>query len=239
MRALAAAVIGLLLVLLAGSAGVTALDPSATAAGSPAPATSGGPGATAAGIDPLIAGLLQSADLPAGMVPATDVQEGTDYDIDDAAFMANDGIRIVSRTWGRDQGAGTSIVFDFRMQFPTPEQASAYLTAAMPTLSEATTTGLTPLTGVPAMGDETYGFGLDTQGNDGPVTIRAYLFRIGSVVAKVVAGGAGITGDQAQAIAQAAAARMAAAGPPARAPLAPGPRRPPWPARVSRSRAAT
>ena len=76
-------------------------------------------------IDPLIAGLLQASDLPAGMVPATDVQEGTDYDIDDAAFMANDGIRIVSRTWGRDQGAGTSIVFDFRMQFATPEQASA------------------------------------------------------------------------------------------------------------------
>ena len=77
------------------------------------------------------------------------------------------------------------------------------------------------------MGDETYGFGRDTQGNDGPVTIRAYLFRIGSVVAKVVAGGAGITGDQAQAIAQAAAARVAAAGPPA--PGSPRPRPTPTP----------
>ena len=85
----------------------------------------------------------------------------------------------------------------------------------MPTLSEAATTGLTPLSGVPAMGDETYGFGRDTQGTAGPVTIRAYLFRVGSVVAKVLAGGPDITGDQAQAIAQAAAGawRRRATGP--------------------------
>ncbi len=174
-----------------------------------------------------MAGLLQAADLPAEMGPTGDVQEGTDYDIDDAAFMANDGVRIVSRTWGMNPAAGPSIVFDFRMQFPTPEAAAAYLVAAMPTLSEATTTGLTPLTGVPAMGDETYGFGRDTQGTDSPVSIRAYLFRVGSVVAKVVAGGVGISGDQAQSIAQAAAQRVAAAGQPA--PGSPRPRPTPSP----------
>ena len=165
--------------------------------------------------DPLIAGLLQAVDLPAGMQPATAIQEGTDYDIDDAAFMANNGARIVSRTWGMEQTDGPSIVFDFRMQFGTPDEAAAYLAAAMPTLSETATSGLAPLTEVPALGDETYGFGRDTQGNTGPVSIRAYLFRVGSVVAKVVAGGGAISGEEAQAIAQAAAARVAAAGQPA------------------------
>ena len=162
-----------------------------------------------------MAGLLQVADLPAGMEAATDVQEGTEYDIDDAAFMAQDGIRIVSRTWGMQQEAGPSVVFDFRMQFGTPEQASAYLAAAMPTLSETTASGLIPLTDVPSLGDETFGFGLDTEGTSGPVTIRSYLFRVGSVVGKVLAGGPGISGDQAQTIAQAAAGRVLAAGAPA------------------------
>jgi hypothetical protein len=204
----------MLLMVLSGGLAATAQDPSGTVIGSSAPATSAAPGGTAGPADALVAGLLQAAELPAAMVPATDVQEGTDYDIDDAAFMARQGIRIVSRTWGMSEGAGPSIVFDLRMQFASPDQASAYLTAAMPILSEAATTGLTPLTGVPAMGDETYGFGRDTPGTDGPVTIRAYLFRVGSVVAKVLAGGPDISGDQAQAIAQAAAGRVAAAGSP-------------------------
>ena len=181
-------------------------------------------------VDPLVAGLLQAADLPAGMVAASDVVEGSDYDIDDAAFIANDGIRIVSRTWGMDDPAGTSIVFDFRMQFPTPEAASAYLAAALPTLSESTTTGLQPLPqpGPPAVGDETYVYGLDTQGDDGPVSIRDYIFRVGPVVAKVLAGGATISAAQAEGIARAAAARMAAAGTPA--PGSPRPAPTPTPA---------
>ena len=215
------------LLLLAAGLAATAQEPSAMTVPSLMPAASSGPGRSPGAADPLVAGLLQAADLPAGMAPTGGVQEGTDYDIDDAAFRASDGIRIVSRTWGMSPATGPSVVFDFRMQFPTPEAASAYLAAAMPTLSEATTTGLTPLTGVPAMGDETYGFGRDTQGTDGPVTIRAYLFRVGSVVAKVVAGGAGVSGDQAQAIAQAAAERVVAAGQPA--PGSPRPRPTPSP----------
>ena len=186
------------------------------------PSSPASPPASPTADDPLVAGLLQLADLPAGMEAATDVQEGTDYDIDDAAFMAQDGVRIVSRTWGLEQDAGPSVVFDFRMQFATPEQAAAYLAAAMPTLSETTASGLTPLADVPAMGDETYGFGRDTDGNSGPVSIRSYLFRVGSVVAKVLAGGPGISGEMAQAIAQAAAARVAAVGAPA--PGSPRPR---------------
>ena len=51
------------------------------------------------------------------------------------------------------------------------------------------------------MGDEVHAFGLDTQGDDGPVTIRTYLIRVGPVVAKVLAGGGGLTGGQVEAIA--------------------------------------
>ena len=225
------ALIGCLaLALLMGGLATAARDASAASGGSLGPALSPGPSGTPASVDPVVAGLLQAADLPAGMTPATDVQEGTDYDIDDAAFMANDGMRIVSRTWGMNGDAGPSIVFDFRMQFATQQEASAYLKAAMPTLSEASTTGLTPLTGVPAMGDETYGFGRETQGVSGPVVIRAYLFRVGSVVAKVLAGGSAISAEEAQAIAQAAAARVVAAGPPA--PGSPRPAPTPTPAPV-------
>jgi hypothetical protein len=223
-RGLVAASLWLLLALPFGALAAMAQDPSGTPGGSSTPVTSGAPAGPA---DALVAGLLEAADLPPAMNPATDVQKGTDYDIDDAAFMANEGIRIVSRTWGMSSDAGPSIVFDFRMQFASPDQAAAYLKAAMPILSEAATTGLTPLTGVPVMGDETYGFGRDTDGTAGPVTIRAYLFRVGSVVAKVVAGGADITGDQAQAIAQAAAGRVAAAGPPVPGSPRPAPTRSP------------
>ncbi len=162
-----------------------------------------------------MASLLQAADLPPGMVPATGPQEGSSYDIDDAAFVANDGTRIVSRTWGMDGDAGSSIVFDFRMQFPTPDAASAYLAAALPTLSETATTGLQPLTDVPAIGEDTRAYGLETSGDQGPVTIRTYLFRVGPVAAKVLGGGAGLTGPEVEAIARAAASRMEAAGPPA------------------------
>ncbi len=198
---------------------------------SPSPAMAS-PSSTASppGVDALTAGLLQASDLPAGLSPAGDVLERSDYDIDDAAFMANDGTRIVSRTWAEDTDAGTSIVFDFRMQFPTPEAASAYLAAAMPTLSEADTTGLRPQPSpaAPAIGEETQVFGLDTQGDTGlPVSIRAYVFRVGPVVAKVVAGGPAISAGQAEAIARAAAARMVAAGAPA--PGSPRPRPTPAP----------
>ncbi len=196
---------------------------------SAAPITSSAAGSQVAS-DPLVDGLLQATDLPGGMVAASDVVEGSDYDIDDAAFVANQGTRIVSRTWGMDDPAGTSIVFDFRMQFPTPEAASAYLAAALPTLSEATSTGLQPLPqpGPPPMGEEVHLFGLDTQGDNGPVSIRTYIFRVGPVVAKVLAGGANISAAQAEIIAREAATRMQAAGAPA--PGSPRPAPTPTPA---------
>jgi hypothetical protein len=213
-------------ILLAGAASVTAQSnsPSLAAPSTAVPASSVVPSGapSSAATDQLVAGLLQASDLPAGLLPVTEVLEGTDYDIDDAAFAANDGVRIVSRTWGSETDAGTSIVFDFRMQFPTPEAASAYLAAALPTLSESDTTGLRPVTEAPIVGDETHVYGLETRGDSGIVTIRDYLFRVGPVVAKVLAGGADLTVDQADALARAAADHMQAAGPPP-----PGSPRPP------------
>ncbi len=161
-----------------------------------------------------MAGLLQAGDLPPAMAASADVEESIDYDVDDAAFVANDGVRMVSRTWGGETDQGTQVAFDFRMQFPTPEAASAYLAAAMPTLSEVAATGMSPLADVPPLGDEVFAFGVDTQGEDGPVTVRNYLIRVGPVVAKVLAGGGGLTGDEIETMAAAAAMRMSEAGPP-------------------------
>jgi hypothetical protein len=199
--------LGLLVSLLVSGVGVAAQDGSPGAPSSPLASSPTAP-------DPLVAGLLQEEDLPLGMTAATDVEEGVAYDVDDAAFVANEGVRMVSRTWGGEGDLGTSIAFDLRMQFPTPEAAAAYLLAAMPTLSEVDATGLAPLDDVPVLGDETHAFGLDTQGEDGPVTIRTYLIRVGPVVAKVLAGGGGLTGDAIEALAAAATERMTASGPP-------------------------
>ena len=87
-------------------------------------------------MDPLLSGLLTETDLP-GLSSPLGAQEGSDFDIDDAAFEANDGIRVVSRTWQSLADSGLAAVFDFRMQLPTEAAAAAYLAAAEPVLSEA------------------------------------------------------------------------------------------------------
>ncbi len=181
------------------------------------------PGLTAPPSDPLVLGMLQSVDLPPGMVAATDIQEGADTDFDAAAFTAHGGIRSISRTWGMDAAAGPTLVFDIRMQFPTPEAAAAYLAVALPTLSETDTTHLRPLPDVPDLGRTSHAYGLDVPDDAAPVVIRNYVFQDGPVVSKVLAGGPGITAEQAEAIAVAAAARVRQAGTPAPGTPAPAP----------------
>lgn len=172
-------------------------------------------------VDPLLMGLLAEPDLP-GMSSPLGPQEGTDYAIDDDAFEANDGIRVVSRTWRSLADSGLAAVFDFRMQFPTDAAAGAYLEAAEPVLSEAEATGQSPVPSPPLIGSDGRVYGLETTGEGGPVLLRTYLFRVGPVVAKLVAGGPGVTTATTDALAMTAAARIAAAGPPA-----PGSPRPP------------
>jgi hypothetical protein len=57
-------------------------------------------------------------------------------------------------------------------------------------------------------------YGLATTGEAGPVLLRTYLFRVGPVVAKIVAGGPGVEVATTDALARTAAERIAAAGRP-------------------------
>jgi len=220
------AVVGIALVAV-GLAGV--LGPSPTPAPSfvasstapvatdPAPRTSAepsvGPDASAMD-DPLLLGLLDAADLP-GLASPEGPEEGTRYDIDDVAFEANGGIRIVSQTWQSLSDGGLAAVFDFRMQFPSAAAAAAYLEAAEPVLSERAATGQQPVPSPPVVGADTRVYGLETTGQSGTVLLRTYLFRVGSVVAKVEGGGTDVDPATIDALARTAAQRIAAAGPPA------------------------
>jgi hypothetical protein len=164
--------------------------------------------------DPLLLGLLTDADLP-GLVSPLGPQDGTDYDIDGNAFGANGGIRVVSRVWQSLADTGLAAVFDFRMQFPTEAAAAAFLADADPVLSDADATGHSPVPYPPAIGSDSRVYGLVTRGDDGTVLLRTYLFRVGPVVAKLVAGGPGVDAATTDALARAAAARILTAGPPA------------------------
>ncbi|MEZ4597495.1 MAG: hypothetical protein R3C32_12150 [Chloroflexota bacterium] len=110
----------------------------------PGPAQPTPPATPPATGDPLLEGLLAEGDLP-GLASPSGPEEGTRYDIDESAFEANDGIRVVSRTWQSLADTGLAAVFDFRMQFPTDEAARAYLDAAEPVLSEGAATGQRPI----------------------------------------------------------------------------------------------
>jgi hypothetical protein len=64
-------------------------------------------------------------------------------------------------------------------------------------------------------------YGLETMGDGGPVLLRTYLFRVGPVVAKLVAGGPAVEPATTDALAREAAERIRTAGP-----LMPGSPRP-------------
>lgn len=200
---------------------VSSPSPSASPApASPSPSSSVPPSAVPAD-DPLLAGLLGESDLP-GMSAPLGPQEGADFDIDESAFEANDGIRVASQAWQSLADTGLAAVFDFRMQFPTDAAAAAYLDAAEPILSESAATGQRPVPSPPVIGSDSRVYGLETSGDAGPVLLRTYLFRVGPVVAKLVAGGPGVEPATTDALARTAAARIGAAGP-----LVPGTPRPP------------
>jgi hypothetical protein len=193
-------------------------SPDATDTGSPAPPRSARPLPSASSSlaptqDPLLAGLLTESDLP-GLASPLGPSEGAEFDIDGSAFEANGGIRVVSRTWQSLADSGLAAVFDFRMQFPTDAAASAYLEAAEPVLSEATATGQRAIASPPVVGADSRVYGLETTGDGGTVLLRTYLFRVGPVVAKLVAGGTGVDAATTDALARSAAERMLAAGPP-------------------------
>jgi hypothetical protein len=163
--------------------------------------------------DPLISGLLDETDLP-GLSSPLGPQEGSEFDIDDAAFEANDGIRVVSQSWQSLADTGLAGVFDFRFQFPTDAAAAAYLDAAEPVLSEAAANGQSPLPSSPVIGSDTRVYELEATGDSGPVLLRTYLFRVGPIVAKLVAAGPTVEAATMDTLAMTAAERIRTAGPP-------------------------
>ncbi|CAN5526013.1 hypothetical protein BH20CHL6_BH20CHL6_10930 [soil metagenome] len=176
---------------------------SATAA-SPTATIAPGPGPT----DQLSlrGSLLTSSDLPPGAEPGpVDV-----FPSDPSpAFAANEGVRAVAREW-RAQGLIRQIA-DLRWQFPSSEQAAAFLTADEERLAEASS-GLELDPEAQPIGDHFRLYrGIRGEG-DAATRNFNFLFTTGNLVGKVlVVGDPGFTREDALPIARAAQARMAAA----------------------------
>ena len=83
----------------------------------------------------------------------------------------------------------SGVVFDFRMELPSPAAAAAYLDEAEPTLSEADETGLALETDDPAIGEDGRHYTGVTRVGDQAITFDNHLFHIGPVAAKVFASG--------------------------------------------------
>ena len=176
-----------------------------------------------------MASLLQATDLPSTLVSHGLATDDAGLDIDLAAFYANDGVSLATQLWQAADALPVAAVFDFRMQFPTPEAAAAYLDAAEPTLSEQQTAGLQPVPGAPAIGEDSRTYSVVTLQGEQPITFYDFLFHVGPVAAKVFVAGYDTTAEQATAIATAAAQRMTQVGPPPPGTPAPPPSPTPTP----------
>jgi hypothetical protein len=156
--------------------------------------------------DALMGSLLQVEDLPAGFV-TLGPEEGSAFDIDSGAFSRYGGRRVVSQAWSSET---SGVVFDFRMELPSPAAAASYLDEAASTLSEADVTGL-------ALEDDDEPIGEDARHYHGVTRIDAersitfdnHLFRIGPVAAKVFVASVDLPDGTARLIAERAAERMA------------------------------
>ncbi|MFN8519993.1 MAG: hypothetical protein U0667_11535 [Chloroflexota bacterium] len=171
----------------------------------PAPRTSAepsvGPDASAMD-DPLLLGLLDAADLP-GLASPEGPGEGTRYDIDDVAFEASRGIRIVSQTWQSLSDGGLAAVFDFRMQFPSAAAAAAYLrppSRCSPSRPRRASSQVSRPWWVPTPASMAW-----RPPASPAVLLRTYLFRVGSVVAKVEGEGTDVDPATIDALARTAA----------------------------------
>lgn len=189
-----------------------AVDPAATP-GTPeatlgtAEATPGTPPTV---ITDLSALLVTGADLPAGMTSGG-IGDGSTFDTDPQADAANGGLATVEQTWQAPTQGPVAIVFDFRFQFPTEEQAQAYLTAAEPIRSEAAASGLALVSDSSAIGEGYRHYAGQASANGQTAELQNILFRVGPIVAKVFVGGFGTTPADVLPIAQAAADRIVAA----------------------------
>jgi hypothetical protein len=155
--------------------------------------------------DALRASLLQPQDLPAGFT-TIGPEEGSQLDIDSAAFSEAGGVRVVSQAWSSDT---SGVVFDFRMELPSADAAARYLDEAETTLSEADVTGLSLETGQPPIGQGARHYSGVTRVGDAAITFDNYLFHVGPVAAKVLVAAVDLPAGEARRLAAVAAERMA------------------------------
>jgi hypothetical protein len=158
----------------------------------------------ASDLDALMASLLQPEDLPAGFT-TLGPEEGSQFDIDSAAFTRAGGRRVVSQTWSSET---SGVVFDFRMELPSPEAAAAYLDEAEATLSEAEETGLSLETDEAAIGEDARHYAGVTRVGDAAITFDNHLFHVGPVAAKVFVASVDLPDGEARRLAETAATRM-------------------------------
>ncbi len=194
-----------------GASPVAAQSPSLGPASVPVAAARTPDPAAALAAESLMSTLLTGADLPSGFEGGGS-QAGSEFDIDDAAFDAHDGQAVASQVWNRAAESGPIIVFDFRMAFPTPEDAAAYLDDAEDTLSERVASSLKRVRNAPTVGENhrLYAGSMEMAGMT--LEFQNHLFTVGPIAAKVFVSArpGGDPRADATAIALAAAARMAA-----------------------------
>lgn len=172
--------------------------------------TNGG-GAATGGSEPAVdlgLALLVAEDLPADLQPSGVTHQPT-FNIDEASYIAEGGVDRVQQTWQAAEVLPTSrvvIVFDFRMAFPTPDAAQAYLEAAEPILSEAVT-GLELQADTPMLGEASRHYAGTLSDGSVTIAVQNLLYRVGPVVGKVFVGGFDTTFEDLLPIAVAAGAR--------------------------------
>lgn len=153
--------------------------------------------------------LLTADDVPAGMTPRG-VDDPTIFDIDSDAYAAHGGLVAMNQIWSAPTRTGIAFIIEFRILFPTPGDAQAYLTDGEEILSEAVPSHLA------LVEDEApIGVGLrhySGQGEASGVTVLFdnFLYRVGPVAVKVFIGAFERDDAVNTAIAQAAADRLEA-----------------------------
>ena len=126
----------------------------------------------------LVATLLAADELPTDLEPGQLEESET---VNDPAFAANNGIRVVRIVW---EGAGEgeiNTLFDYRYQFPDEDDAATFIEDAKPFLSEAAS-GMVEGS-VPEIGELAYLFTGEVEGFEH--FNYNVLFRVGNVVSKI------------------------------------------------------
>ncbi len=110
---------------------------------------------------------------------------------------------VALQTWRSSTGPMLA-AFDFRIQFPTTEDAAAYLDAATSILSEQAASGLTPVNDPRSIGEDRRHDRGTADASGQTIEFENDLFHIGPMVAKVFVAGVALPDRAAVQIAQSA-----------------------------------